>query len=61
LVINQTRDRMVSPSVTKRNYDKLGGPKQYVEIDYGHWATGSQFVREYVEILDQFMQECIKA
>jgi pimeloyl-ACP methyl ester carboxylesterase len=61
LVINQTRDRMVSPAVTKRNYDKLGGPKQYVEIDYGHWATGPQFIHEYVEILDQFMQERIKA
>ncbi|HUN05689.1 MAG TPA: alpha/beta fold hydrolase [Aggregatilineales bacterium] len=56
LVINQTRDRMVSPAVTKRNYDKLGGPKQYIEIDYGHWATGLQFIGEYVEILDGYMQ-----
>ncbi len=56
LVINQTRDRMVSPSVTKRNYDKLGGPKQYVEIDYGHWAIGPQFVGDYVEILDGYMR-----
>jgi alpha-beta hydrolase superfamily lysophospholipase len=56
LVINQTRDRMVSPAVTKRNYDKLGGPKQYVEIDYGHWATGPQFTREYAELLDGYMR-----
>ncbi len=56
LVINQTRDRMVSPAVTKRNYDELGGPKAYIEIDYGHWATGPQFVSEYVEILDGYLR-----
>jgi pimeloyl-ACP methyl ester carboxylesterase len=36
LVINQTRDEMVSPAVTRRNYERLGGPVEYVEIDYGH-------------------------
>jgi pimeloyl-ACP methyl ester carboxylesterase len=55
LVINQARDKMVSPQVTRRNYERLGGDKQYIEIDYGHWATSEQFISEYVEILDQFM------
>ncbi|MDX2140211.1 MAG: alpha/beta fold hydrolase [Chloroflexota bacterium] len=57
LVINQKRDKMVSPQVTRRNYERLGGDKQYIEIDYGHWATGEQFISEYVEILDQYMRK----
>jgi pimeloyl-ACP methyl ester carboxylesterase len=57
LVINQTRDQMVSPAVTKRNYDKLGGPKQYVEIDYGHWAIGDGFEEEWSDIVERFLQQ----
>lgn len=57
LVINQTRDRMVSPAVTRRNYDRLGGPKQYAEIDYGHWAMGNGFESEWVDIVDSFLQQ----
>lgn len=56
LVINPMRDTMVSPAVTNRNYERLGGSKQYVEIDYGHWATGATFVEEYVQIVDQYLQ-----
>jgi pimeloyl-ACP methyl ester carboxylesterase len=59
LVINSMRDTMVSPAVTKRNYERLGGPKQYVEIDYGHWATGEAFVNEYAEIVDDYLQQQI--
>lgn len=58
LVINQTRDQMVSPAVTKRNYDKLGGPKEYVAIDYGHWAFGAGFEEEWGDIVDRFLQQC---
>lgn len=57
LVVNQMRDKMVSPQVTRRNYERLSGDKQYIEIDYGHWATGERFISEYVEILDQYMQK----
>lgn len=57
LVINPVRDQMVNPAVTKRNYERLGGPKQYVEIDYGHWATGEAFVNEYAGILDTFLRQ----
>lgn len=56
LVINQTRDRMVQPEVTRRNYARLGGDKHYVEIDYGHWAMGSAFVAEWTTIVDQFLR-----
>lgn len=60
LVINQTRDRMVSPSVTKRNYERLGGDKQYIEIDYGHWAIGDTFVNEWVTLVDRFLRRYIR-
>ncbi len=56
LVVNQTRDKMVSPAVTRRNYERLSGDKHYVEIDYGHWATGAQFIAEYVEILERYLR-----
>lgn len=59
LVINPVRDKMVSPSVTKRNYERLGGPKQYVEIDYGHWATGAAFAKEYADIVEKYVQQFI--
>ncbi|MBL8156829.1 MAG: alpha/beta fold hydrolase [Anaerolineae bacterium] len=59
LVINPVRDKMVSPVVTKRNFDRLGGPKQYVEIDYGHWATGESFVNEYISIIVTYLQQHI--
>lgn len=57
LVINPIRDRMVSPTVTRCNYERLGGSKQYAEIAYGHWATGDQFIHEYVGILDAYLQK----
>ncbi len=56
LVINPTRDRMVAPAVTRRNYDRLGGAKTYAEIPVGHWATDAAFVQEYVGLLDDFMR-----
>jgi alpha-beta hydrolase superfamily lysophospholipase len=59
LVINPTRDTMVSPAVTKRNYERLGGAKQYVEINYGHWATGEAFVTEYVKVVDGYLRQFI--
>jgi pimeloyl-ACP methyl ester carboxylesterase len=55
LVINQTRDEMVSPVVTKRNYERLGGRKAYAEIDYGHWAMGGDFEREWVTLVHDFL------
>lgn len=55
LVINPLRDTMVAPAVTRQNYERLGGPKQYAEIEYGHWATGEQFTQEYTALLTAFM------
>lgn len=56
LVINQTRDKMTDPALTRRNYERLGGPKQYVEIDYGHWAFGGTFEQEWATIVDDFLK-----
>lgn len=55
LVVNPVQDRMTHPSVTKRNYERLGGPKQYAEIAYGHWATGEAFYREWAALARQFV------
>lgn len=57
LVINQTRDKMVSPAITRKNYDRLSGDKHYVEIDYGHWAMGEVFEQEWAGIVDDFLQQ----
>ncbi len=57
LVINQTRDKMVSPAVTKHNFERLGGHKEYVEIDYGHWAMGMSFEKEWSAIVDTFFKQ----
>ncbi|MDJ0756837.1 MAG: alpha/beta fold hydrolase [Ardenticatenaceae bacterium] len=61
LVINQTLDRMVDPAVTRGNYDRLGGEKKYVEIEYGHWAMGHGFEAEWVKIVDDFLRPLIGA
>jgi len=57
LVINQTRDKMVSPKATRVNYERLGGQKVYAEIDYGHWAMGHGFEQEWVAHADKFMKQ----
>lgn len=56
LVINQTRDRTVRPAVTRRNFERLGGDKRYVEIDYGHWAMSDAFVAEWSQIVADFLK-----
>lgn len=57
LVINPTRDRMTDPAITRRNYARLGGPKHYVEIDYGHWAMSAAYVAEWVSQVDGWLRE----
>lgn len=56
LVINPTRDRMVAPEVTRQNYEKLGGPKGYAEIDYEHFSLSPAFTAEWVEIADDWFR-----
>lgn len=56
LVINQTRDKMTDPAITRRNYERLGGPKEYAEIDYGHWSIGGTFEQEWTSLVDDFLK-----
>jgi hypothetical protein len=57
LVINQALDEMVDPKLTRRNYDRLGGPKQYLEVPFGHWSSDPKFWNEIVEASDQWFGE----
>lgn len=52
LVLNPLRDRMVAPAATRRNYERLGGPKSYAELDYGHWAMGAAFAEAWAAQVD---------
>ncbi len=54
LVINPTKDEMVDPAVTQRNYERLSGPKHYVELPYGHWAVSPDFVAAWVQEVDKW-------
>lgn len=56
LVLNQARDRMVDPAITQRNYARLGGPKRYVELDYGHWSSAPAFWDALVDASDAWFQ-----
>ncbi|HMQ34478.1 MAG TPA: alpha/beta fold hydrolase [Chloroflexaceae bacterium] len=57
LVLNQARDRMVDPAITRRNYERLGGPKRYAELDYGHWSSAPAFWDEVVAACDDWFRE----
>lgn len=52
LVVNPRRDRMVRPAVTRECYERLGGPKRYAELDYGHYSLQPEFTRRLVELAD---------
>jgi hypothetical protein len=51
------QDKRVSPAITKQNDERPGGPKQYVEIAYGHRATDAAFINEYVCIVAGYLQQ----
>ena len=59
LVLNQARDRMVDPAITQRNYERLGGPKRYSEVNYGHWSSDPAFWDAVVEACDDWFREYI--
>lgn len=59
LVINPVRDRMTAPALTRRNYERLGGPKHYVELPFGHFAFGEDFEKQWVDAVDTFVQQHI--
>jgi alpha-beta hydrolase superfamily lysophospholipase len=57
LVINQKLDRMVDASVTRHNYERLSGPKRYLEISFGHWSSQPEFWETIVQSCDEWFRE----
>lgn len=57
LVVNQLRDRMVAPALTRTGFDHLGGPRRYAEIDWGHFSLDPAFTRELVDLGTAWFQE----
>ncbi|MCG8346277.1 MAG: alpha/beta hydrolase [Chloroflexales bacterium] len=57
LVINTMRDKMAPPHVTKDTYARLGGPKKYVEIDWGHFSHQAAFMDEFVTLADAWFKQ----
>jgi alpha-beta hydrolase superfamily lysophospholipase len=53
LVLNQECDKVLDPAVTRTNYDRLGGPKRYVELTgAAHWSFRLTFFERIVSECD---------
>jgi hypothetical protein len=61
LVMNTMRDTMVPPQVTTDTYARLGGTKQYVEIDWGHYSLHPEFMEEFVRHNDAWFRRHMPA
>jgi pimeloyl-ACP methyl ester carboxylesterase len=61
LVINQALDKMVDPAVTRRNYERLGGKKHYVEVPFGHWSSQKAFWQTLVRECDSWFKAHLPA
>ena len=59
LVINQKLDQMVDPQVTKRNFERLGGRKEYQEIPFGHWSNQPEFWQSILNASEAWFRENI--
>ena len=57
LVINQSLDKMVDVNVTRHNYERLSGPKRYLEVPFGHWSSKSDFWRMIVQACDDWFKK----
>jgi alpha-beta hydrolase superfamily lysophospholipase len=59
LVINQALDKMVEPSVTRQNYERLGGSKRYLEVPFGHWSSQPRYWEMIVQACDEWFAESL--
>lgn len=59
LVINPLRDRILDPQITRRNFERLGGPKTYAEIDFGHWSLLDAFAQPWSAIVDDWIKSIL--
>lgn len=56
LVINQLRDRMVSPGLTRACFQRLSGPVAYAEIDWGHYSLLPAFNQAIAGLAVDFLR-----
>jgi pimeloyl-ACP methyl ester carboxylesterase len=61
LVINQSLDEMVDPGATRNNYDRLGGPKDYLEVPFGHWSSQPEFWETIVGACVEWFRQHVPA
>ena len=58
LVLNQAHDHVLDPAVTREAYQRLGGPKKYVEFaDSPHWSFEQPFTDRIVNESDAWFKE----
>lgn len=58
LVLNQERDLVLSPAVTRDAFARLGGPKKYVELAASpHWSFAQSFTDRIVDESDAWFLE----
>lgn len=57
LVINQARDKMTAPHITERNFQRLGGPKDYVEVPFGHYSFTDEMNELVVDASDRWFKQ----
>ena len=57
LVLNQGADQIIDPAFTRRNYERLSGKKNYIELEgFGHWSTEHRFWHTIVDACDKWFQ-----
>ncbi len=62
LVLNQGGDRMIDPALTRASYDRLGGPKEYAELEgFGHWSMQPGFIEGNIEAADSWFRSVEKS
>lgn len=45
---------MTDPAIMRRNYERLGGPKRYHEVPWGHWSSQPPFWQASAEAADDW-------
>ena len=57
LVINQGKEHVLDPTVTRASYDRLGGPKRYVELaSSDHWSFAPAFSATIADACDAWFR-----
>jgi hypothetical protein len=51
------QSEMIDPGVTKHNYERIGGPKRYLEVPFGHWSSQPEFWETIVQSCDEWFSQ----